>query len=636
MSLRTQIVLLVVVLLIAGIWGLAARITAVLQSELERLLAAQLSSSVGIVAGEIDNKIRLRIEAMNRMAALITPDMLADPAKLQRLLEQPSIVGSGGNSDFFIANKQGIVVADYPQIPGRVGASVANRAHFLQAMASGNPVIGTPLKGQIGRRRLIVPIAVPLREASGVPAGVLIDPIVLTDPSMFGELEKTKLGETGFFVVMSPKDHLRVLASGTYQNQALTPLPAPGVNPLLDRRLREGFEGSGITVNSYGTEVLTVSRNMTTTGWLLLGGVETKEIFAPIANLKRQVYLAALIISLLIAAILRFTLARQFARLERASEAMRRMTAGEQPLAAIPVTREDEIGKLIGNFNRLAGERNRLDEERKQANEALEKAMRRLQALSDRITMIREEERREIAFELHEQSAQELSALKIQLEMLRFDCRTREAQARLQAVLTTVRSMQEQLRNMAVGLHSPQLNDFGLYATLRTHCNRQANAADWVLYFDAPDGGERPPREIELACFRVVEEALTNVASHANATEIWVNLSKREGELHLNFRDNGVGFVTGEISDSMPEKNLGLFGMAERTRQVGGRLEIKSRPGGGTEIFAAFPLRGGATQARNPPASAAPVFSTDSHSDLPDQCGGNSTTLPAGGPFLLV
>ena len=590
MSLRTQIVLLVVALLITGIWGLAVRITAVMQDDVEKLLSAQMSATVGFVAEQIDNNFRSRIGTLNRMAASINPAMLADPAKLQSLLEQPSIIGSGTYLDLFIADRKGTIIADYPHIPGRRGGSLAGSSDFLEAMAGGKLVIGTPIRGRMVRHRMIVPLIVPLRDGSGAPAGVLVDPVVLSDSAMFGELEQIKLGETGFFAVMAPKQHLRMMASGAYKSQSLTPLPAPGVNPLLDRRLREGFEAPGITVSSFGKEVLTVSRNMPTTGWMLLGGIETGEIFAPIATLKRQVYLAALVISLLIAAILRFALARQFARLEQAGEAMRRMTAREQPLTAIPVTREDEIGKLIGNFNRLAIERNRLDVERTHANEALERAMLRLQALSDRITMNREEERRELAFELHEQSAQDLSALKIQLEMLRPDCPGGQAQARLQTALMSVRLMQEQVRNLALGLHSPPLNELGLYATLRTHCNRQANAADWQLHFEAPDAAKRPPREIELACFRVVEEALKNIARHASATEVWVSLRTSEDELQVNVRDDGVGFAASEISGSTPDKNLGLFGMAERTRQAGGRLEIKSKPGAGTDLFAAFPL----------------------------------------------
>jgi signal transduction histidine kinase len=219
--------------------------------------------------------------------------------------------------------------------------------------------------------------------------------------------------------------------------------------------------------------------------------------------------------------------------------------------------------------------------------------------------MTQEEKRRVLAFELHEQSAQDLTALKIQMELLRPHCRGDEAQARLQAALMTVRVMQDQVRDMALDLHPSQLDEFGLYATLRTHSNRQANAADWNLHFEAPEDAERPPRDIELACFRVAEEALNNVARHANATEVWVSLRESGNALHLNVRDNGVGFVAGDDADGNPEKNLGLFGMAERIRQVGGRLEIKSKPGGGTEILAALPILEDSTRTDNVPAPVA-------------------------------
>ena len=616
MSLRTRIVLLVVALFIAGIWGFAVRVTASLQSDIEKLISEQLSSTVGFVASDIDSNFQARITALNQIAASISPEMLNDAEKLQSLLEQPSIVGAGTRMDFLVVNKAGLVVADYPRIPGRTGRSVADRPHFREAMTSGNIVIGAPRMGHLARQRRLVSIVVPLRDASGSAAGVIIDPVALSDPDMFGQLEQTKIGQTGYFLVMSTKDHL--IVSATDQNRIMTPLPAQGVNPLLDRRLYEGFDGAGITISSLGTKVLTVSRQMATSGWILLGAVPTEEIFAPIATFKRDVYLAAILISLLAAVVLRNVLTRHFARLEQAGQAMRRMSAGEQSLIAIPVTRKDEIGKLIGEFNRLAEERNRLDEERNKASEALEEAMRRLHALSARTTLTQEEVRRAIALELHESSAQDLTAVKIQMEMLRPYCLAREAEPRLRDALMMLRSMQERIRNMALELYSPALNDLGLVATLRVHCRRQADAAGWELHFDAPEGGERPHRDIEIACFRVVEEALTNIACHADATEVWVNLRKSANELHLSLRDNGAGFVTSEISAGKPDQNLGLFGMVERTRQVGGRLNIKSSPGSGTEILAAFPLLYDPAHPRNLSEPVlARVFSPDARFDLP-------------------
>lgn len=227
--------------------------------------------------------------------------------------------------------------------------------------------------------------------------------------------------------------------------------------------------------------------------------------------------------------------------------------------------------------------------ERIQAQLKLKTAMEQLQALSERLTMAQEEERHKIAFELHEQLGQEVSTLKLHLEMLA-SFPDKEAEAHRKNALIIVGLMLQRVRNMALDLRPPQLDDLGLFPALRTHCMQQAKAAGWVLHFDAPEGGKRPNSGIEIACFRVVQEALTNITRYAKATEVWLRLHKSGNELQLNLRDNGVGFDSSEPYEGRPTKSLGLMGMAERMRQVGGRLEINSSSHGGTEIIAIFPL----------------------------------------------
>jgi signal transduction histidine kinase len=298
-------------------------------------------------------------------------------------------------------------------------------------------------------------------------------------------------------------------------------------------------------------------------------------------------------------AVLGFALMREFGRLERASKAMQRMTAGLEPFAAIPVTRDDEIGRLKGNFNRLVAERNRLEDAlrdeidaHKQAKKALEDAMRRLHALTEHMTQEQEEERRKIAFELHEGSSQELSALKMHLQMLEAQPAGEKAKAHLEHARTIVGMALERVRSLSLDLHSTELDQFGLYVALRGHCRQQADAAGWVMHFEMPEAPERPSRELELACFRVAEAALGNVTQHAAATEVWVVLEQSTDELRLTVRDNGTGFDPEHLAERTGRTDLGLIAMEERVRQVGGRLQIRSSSGTGTEIHAVFPLGG--------------------------------------------
>jgi signal transduction histidine kinase len=592
MSLRSRVVLMVFALLIAGIWGLAARVAAVAQADLGNALMQSMSATVYYVATDLDSDIQLRIEVLNAIAASIAPEVVGDPATILQILQQREVSAALFPLGLIVTNKDGIYIAEYPSVSGRLGASIRDTDFFRQIMAGAKQAVSTQVIGRTAKQPLYR-VGVPLRDASGAAAGVLFGALIASDLQLFGNLEQTKIGKNGFISVLSPKDHL--IVSSTDPDRIMQRLPAKGVNPLLDRRLEEGFEGPGVITNLYGLEVLSVGRHMDTTGWIVVAAAPTAEIFAPIAALKRHIYLAALLISLAVAAILGLVLARQLAPLKKAAEAMRRMTEGEEPLAPIAVARKDEIGELIGSFNQLAAERIRLDAAlrgevgaHKQAEEALDQALTRLQALSERMTRAQEEQRRKTAFELHEQSGQELSTLMIHLQLLEAHCRSPEAQAHLQNARTIARLALERVRTMSLDLHPPQLEALGLYVALHGHCRQQAQVAGWIMHFDAPETGERPHRDVEITCFRVVQEALANVAEHAKATEVWVSLRRSDDKLQLRVRDNGLGFDAGGSGGGMGYAGLGLTAMAERVRQVAGRMDIRSNPGSGTEIEVRF------------------------------------------------
>jgi PAS domain S-box-containing protein len=357
-DLSTRILLVVLALFVAGIWGLAARVAAVLQTDLENVVSAHLSATVGYVAADIDAKFQLRIGVLSEIAASITPDVLADPAKIRRLLEQRNLSGKLFPTGIFVADRTGTMIADHPPLARRVGSSIAQFDYFRAVLAGGKPVIGSPLMGRFSNRAT-VPLAVPLRDASGAAAGALIGPVYPSDDSLFGLLEETKIGNTSYFLVISFKDG--VIVSATDKSQILQPLSAPGVNSLLDRR-RQGYEGMGRTVNRSGVDVLSVGRNMRTTGWMVISAISIEEAFAPIASMKQQIYLTALVLSLLAMAVLYVVLRRQLAPLKRVTSAMRRMTEGTAAFAALPGDGKDEIGRLVQSFNRLVAERGRLED----------------------------------------------------------------------------------------------------------------------------------------------------------------------------------------------------------------------------------------------------------------------------------
>lgn len=225
--------------------------------------------------------------------------------------------------------------------------------------------------------------------------------------------------------------------------------------------------------------------------------------------------------------------------------------------------------------------------ERKRAQEVFEQSIKRVQALSERVMKIQQGERDRIARELHDELGQTLTALKVNLQMLEPYCTDGEAEAHLtEALMITGRSL-DQVRGMLLDLRPLGLEDLGLAVVLESHLARQAQATGWESHFEATLPGRLRP-ELEMACFRVAQEALTNVMRHAHAKRVWVTLGLNAGEVQLSVRDDGIGFDVAVVSDASGTGGFGLTGMQERARQMGGRLTIDSAPGCGTQVRASF------------------------------------------------
>jgi two-component system sensor histidine kinase UhpB len=237
--------------------------------------------------------------------------------------------------------------------------------------------------------------------------------------------------------------------------------------------------------------------------------------------------------------------------------------------------------------------------ERRRAADDLRKANVRLQALSSRIIEVQETERRQLARELHDEIGQCLTALKISLEGLQRTATEAAVVKRIQDSVELSAHTLEQVRRLSVDLRPSQLDDLGLEPALRSMLERQAATASFTPHFDAAFDGTALADEVETACFRVCQEALTNIIKHAGAQNVWIRVEQQAGRLHLRVRDDGSGFDPGQgRARASAGKSFGLLGMQERAMLAGGQMEIHSAPGQGTEVQAWFSLTDNSTDGR--------------------------------------
>jgi PAS domain S-box-containing protein len=236
-------------------------------------------------------------------------------------------------------------------------------------------------------------------------------------------------------------------------------------------------------------------------------------------------------------------------------------------------------------------ERRRADEERARLYGELAEREQRLEGLVGRLLLAQEEERRRIAYDIHDGLAQVAAAAQQHLEAFTAYCRPRSARARHeleQALELSCRTVREGRRVIA-GLRPTVLDDFGLAQALRLEVEA-LNADGWAVSYRDAIGPERLPPMIENALFRVGQEALRNVRKHAGATRVHVSLYRRGVGVRLAIQDWGRGFRPAGVVANGPSERVGLAGMQERIALVGGRCVVTSSPGAGTRVRVDVPV----------------------------------------------
>lgn len=227
--------------------------------------------------------------------------------------------------------------------------------------------------------------------------------------------------------------------------------------------------------------------------------------------------------------------------------------------------------------------------ERKHVEEELKQYTERLKALSYRLLEVQENERRYIARELHDEIGQALTGLKLSLEGIA-SLPAEEIMARLSEVQESVRELLNRVRNMSLDLRPSMLDDLGLLPALLWHFDRYTSQTNVRVNFKHIGLDKRFRSEIETAVYRIIQEALTNVARHACTREVTVLISViREEIFIINIEDRGIGFDFNTIKST--KVTAGIGGMRERVALLGGKMMIDSSPGIGTCINVEIPLK---------------------------------------------
>lgn len=226
--------------------------------------------------------------------------------------------------------------------------------------------------------------------------------------------------------------------------------------------------------------------------------------------------------------------------------------------------------------------------EKVETDNKLKEYLEEIRMLTSHLQEIREEERKNIAREIHDELGQQLTVIKMEIAWAIRKLKQPEKQkVKLEGLLETIDSTMRSVRRICSELRPTLLDDLGLVAALQWHAGQLRSSTGIKIYIDAPEEIDNLPADIKTGMYRIFQESLTNIIRHAEAKKVEIQLIVENKMIILHIKDDGKGF---DILASSKKKTLGILGMKERSLNMGGEYIIGSYPGKGTSVMVSIPL----------------------------------------------
>ncbi|WP_079435200.1 response regulator [Zoogloea sp. LCSB751] len=362
LPLKIKAALLSVLVFTAGIGALAWHVTSGLREDFEALIGHEQATAASFLARTLDAELRFRLDTLNVMAEHVAALPDPSPRAVQDYLLTQPMANRLFTRDVYVIWHDGVRIAESP-VRGHVGSQYRDAAYFGSLMERRKPVI----RAWFGRfaRQPVLLVAVPIIDRNGRLLGAVCGAELIEKGSHFHLSEEARNGQTGGFHVYALEQ--RIFAASTDPSRVLRPLPAAGVNPLLDRRL-EGYLGPGRTVDSKGVDLISAAAPVMEGQWLVVSYLPTAEAFGPLQAAIARIYGGAVLAVLLSGLLIWFGLRRALAPLERATQRIGESVAGDLPALHLEEEGSREIRLLLRNFNvmqaQVAGQKDFISKER--------------------------------------------------------------------------------------------------------------------------------------------------------------------------------------------------------------------------------------------------------------------------------
>ena len=350
-SLKIRIAAVAGFLFLAGITLLALFATWILHGDMQDLVSKQQLTAASYIARDIDGKLTLRRDSLQRVALNMPPELFADPPALQKWLEDRKAIHTMFPAGLLVIPPDGgPPLADTPRQQTRP-KSFTDRDWFIDVIASRDTVISKPLIARASKEPALV-VAVPVFDARNNLLGILVGVTPLATPGFLDLIQGSRPGSLGTYQLISLRH--RMIALTSEQGTAVAQLPPRGEDPIIDEAV-DGARGIRIICNAGGAEELVTIADIPLPNWLLIARQPTREAFATVGNTLRNMLLITSLLALPIFVLLFAALNRLLQPIATLAGDLHDMAEGTRPMQPIEIRSSDEVADVAKSFNRLQG-----------------------------------------------------------------------------------------------------------------------------------------------------------------------------------------------------------------------------------------------------------------------------------------
>lgn len=509
---------------------------------------------------------------------------------LKEVYQRLSVYSQG----IYLFNQQGQLVWSQAVTQSAVVNDVFSYPGLSEIIASEEPGV-SGLALALATNTPVVLLTSPTREGQGGSRGVLVAAIDLAKSSVSGFVQPAKLGTTGYIEII---DQHGLVVARTEPGPAPAPFEKSDHQDRFAALINTGEPVRGVCHTCHEPEQTVKKRDvlafvpLSAARWGVVIRQAEEEALAPVRDLRQSLLLFGVILAFTTFLLVTITTRDVTRRIRKLATASRKIADGDltSPVALLG---RDEVGILAQTFDEMRTKLKVSYEELAELHRAVKRQDEIRGELLRDLLSIQEEERKRIARELHDETSQVLTSLNVNLEaaISRLPPNIAEVKSILKKTQNQSLNILEEIHRLIYQLRPTVLDDLGLVTAIRWLAENNLEKAGVIVNFKTTGRVNRLDGQAEIILFRVIQEVVRNITRHAEARSVDIRLHFKKSALKVRVTDDGRGFDVEEaISKRDGRRGLGLLGMKERVGLARGSLDIRSRPGGGTEITIEIPL----------------------------------------------